>query len=299
MAIRPTNIVQRSLERAKGAGADLLTDASQQAENLRNQIQNKVDNTIQVLSGENPAGAALESASEAFKDIVPKVPLPNMSSMAASAAESNGPIGATENILKSYASYNYIVTLACLTVNEINFPDSTYRARSPQVTVLRSGGGAPGKAMTAFESSEAQLEYFIDEIEMDTVIAPTNQTRTSNATVSSFTVMEPYSMGLFLQTLMIAANKAGHADYLKAPYALIIEFTGYDDDGRLSNSQLGRRVFPISLNKVDFDVNGSGSRYTVRAHPGMKIHYRRLHNHLEQILKLQVIQLLNYYKQVH
>jgi hypothetical protein len=266
MAIRPTNIVQKSLDRVRGAGADLLNDASQQAENLRNQIQNKVDNTIQVLSGENPAGAVLESASEAFKDILPKVPMPNMSAMAAAASESNGPIGATENILKSYASYNYIVTFACLTVNEINFPDSTYRARSPQVTVLRSGGGAPGKAMTAFESSEAQLEYFIDDIEMDTVIAPTTQTRTSNATVSSFTVMEPYSMGLFLQTLMIAANKAGHADYLKAPYALIIEFTGYDDDGRLSNSQLGRRVFPISLNKVDFDVNGSGSRYTVRAH---------------------------------
>lgn len=263
MAIRPTNIVQRSLDRVKGVGSDLLNDASQQAENIRNQIQNKVDNSIQVLTGENPAGALAESASQAFKDLKPKPPTANPVS---AAQQSSGPIGATENILKSYASYNYIVTLACLTVNEINFPDNTYRARSPQVTVLRSGGGAPGKATTAFESSNAQLEYFIDEIEMDTVIAPTTQTRTSNATISSFTVMEPYSMGLFLQTLMIAANNAGHADYLKAPYALIIEFVGYDDDGRVSNSQLGRRVFPISLNKVDFDVSGGGSRYNVRAH---------------------------------
>ena len=263
MAIRPTNIVQRSLDRVKGVGSDLLNDASQQAENIRNQIQNKVDNSIQVLTGENPAGALAESASQAFKDLKPKPPTANPVS---AAQQSSGPIGATENILKSYASYNYIVTLACLTVNEINFPDNTYRARSPEVTVLRSGGGAPGKATTAFESSNAQLEYFIDEIEMDTVIAPTTQTRTSNATISSFTVMEPYSMGLFLQTLMIAANNAGHADYLKAPYALIIEFVGYDDDGRVSNSQLGRRVFPISLNKVDFDVSGGGSRYNVRAH---------------------------------
>ena len=264
MAIRPTNIVQRSLDRAKGFGTDLLNDASQQAENLKNQIQNKVDNSIQVLTGENPVGAAAESVSQAFKDLKPKPPTAFPPGRGPEAA--SGPIGATENILKSYASYNYVVTLACLTVNEINFPDSTYRARSPQVTVLRSGGGAPGKAMTAFESSNAQLEYFIDEIEMDTVIAPTTQTRTSNATISSFTVMEPYSMGLFLQTLMIAANNAGHADYLKAPYALIIEFVGYDDDGRVSNSQLGRRVFPISLNKVDFDVSGGGSRYNIRAH---------------------------------
>ena len=263
MAIRPTNIVQRSLDRVKGVGSDLLNDASQQAENIRNQIQNKVDNSIQVLTGENPAGALTESVSQAFKDLKPKPPTANPVS---AAQQSSGPIGATENILKAYASYNYIVTLACLTVNEINFPNSTYRARSPQVTVLRSGGGAPGKATTAFESSNAQLEYFIDEIEMDTVIAPTTQTRTSNATISSFTVMEPYSMGLFLQTLMIAANNAGHADYLKAPYALIIEFVGYDDDGRVSNSQLGRRVFPISLNKVDFDVTGGGSRYNIRAH---------------------------------
>ena len=270
MAIRPTNIVQRSLERAKGAGADLLNDVSQQAENLRNQAQNAVDNSIQVLTGENPAGAALESVAASFKENATSAtgsyddgPL---RALRQSSAASSGPIGATENILKSYASYNYIVTLACLTVNEINFPDSTYRARSPEVTVLRSGGGAPGKAMTAFESADAQLEYFIDDIEMDTIIAPTTQTRTSNATISSFTVMEPYSMGLFLQTLMIAANNAGHADYLKAPYALIIEFVGYDDDGRVSNSQLGRRVFPISINKVDFDVNGGGSRYNVRAH---------------------------------
>jgi len=266
MAIRPTQIVQRSLERARGVGEGLINDASQQAENLRRQAQGAIDKSIQVLDGANPIGAELEAVAIAFKNQLPQVPSPTMSAMADLAIQSGQPIGATENILKSYASFNYVITLACLTVNELNFPEATYRSRSPQVTVLRSGGGAPGKAMTAFESADAQLEYFIDDLEIDTIISPTTATRTSNATMSSFTVLEPYSMGLFLQTLMIAANKAGHADYLKAPYALILEFIGYDDDGRVSNSRLGRRVFPIKINKVDFDVSSGGSRYNVRAH---------------------------------
>ena len=176
-------------------------------------------------------------------------------------------LGKTANQLKRYATYNYNITLACLTVNEINFPDSTYRISPPQVTVLRSGGGAPGKALTAYESSDAQLEYYIDNLAMNSVIAPTSKTRTSNATVQTFTVHEPYSMGLFLQTLMIAANKAGHADYLKAPYALIIEFKGYDDNGQiLDTGSTTRRIFPIKIAKMDFDVNGSGSSYNIRSH---------------------------------
>lgn len=181
----------------------------------------------------------------------------------------NSVLGATENVLKTFASFNYNITLACLSTNELNFPESTYRnGGTPEVTVLRSGGEGSGttKALIADETSTAKLEYFIDEVEMQAIIAPTTQTRTSNATSFSFKVNEPYSMGLFLQSMMVAALKAGHRDYLKAPYALIIDFKGVGDDGEPhSAGALARRVFPIKLANIDFAANAGGSEYNVSA----------------------------------
>lgn len=252
------------LDRRLGEGPGLLTDGSQQAELIKQQAKDFINNNIKITTlGEEQITEAIESAAQDFAgDAAKQV----VNEMLPDDIQPNSVIGATENILKGFASFNYRVTLACLTVNELNFPDSTYRIKDPQVTVLRSGGGSPGKAQTAYETSEAQLEYFIDEINLDTIIAPTSRTRTSNATVSSFVVTEPYSMGLFMQTLMIAAQNAGHADYLKAPYALIIEFLGYDDSGKAYDAKLARRVFPIKINKLDFDVTAAGSVYNIQAH---------------------------------
>ena len=268
MAIRLTKQLESSLNRARGVGEELLTAAGSTAERALGAMTNALDNSnISVLadnikdSVEKNFQEASQQISEAAQD--PAEALIGLGTTANIAQV----LGKTENQLKAYASYTYNITLACLTVNEVNFPDSTYRAGPPQVTILRSGGGAPNKARTAYESSDAELEYFIDDLEINAVVTPTTRTRTSNATTIGFSVIEPYSMGLFLQTLMIAANKAGHADYLKSPYALIIEFKGYDDFGRIKSvDDTSRRVFPIKISKVDFDVNGSGSRYNIRAY---------------------------------
>lgn len=272
MAIpRATKIVQKSLERAKGVGDSLLSDPSAQAENLVRQGSSALNSGIKVIESFKDSVEDIFSGSTI--DVANKIGLsaPSFEQQAEvitqTALNPNLILGSTDNVLKKYASYNYNITLACLTVNELNFPNTTYRVKAPQVTVLRSGGGASGKALTAYETSNAQLEYYIDELKMNSVMAPTTATRTSNATTFSFVVHEPYSMGLFLQTLMIAALDAGHADYLKAPFALIIDFKGFDDNGNPhSVGALGRRVFPIKINKMDFDVNAGGSVYNISAH---------------------------------
>lgn len=173
------------------------------------------------------------------------------------------------NELRRYSSFNCIFTLACLTPDEINNPESTYRSGPPKITILKSGGGAKGKALTAYETAEKQLEYFIDNVEIESIIAPTTRTRTSNATKIDFEVTEPYSMGLFLQTLMIAAKDAQGpgSDYLKAPYALIIDFIGWTDSDTLESSTVTRRVFPLKFINIEFDVDAGGSKYKVSAIP--------------------------------
>lgn len=171
------------------------------------------------------------------------------------------------NELRNYSTFNSIFTLACLTTDEINNPNETYRVTDPQVTILRSGGGAQGKALTAFETASTQLEYFIDNVEIDTIIAPTSATRTSNATTISFEVTEPYSMGLFLQTLQLAAKNAqgSASDYLKAPYALILEFIGYTGTDTVASNTVTRRVLPIKFSSIEFDVDAGGSKYRISA----------------------------------
>ena len=269
MAFRPTKIAQQSLDFVRGRGEQLLNDAVQQTD-LKN-IANRVTGGIQVVD------KFLSGATEDLAAAIPAVAGVTKSTQQAIAdlAQSITPsssLGRTENQLKPYASYNYNITLACLTVNEINFPDSTYRVGPPQVSVLRSGGGAPNKAKTAYESDGAQLEYFIDDLEIEGIIAPTSRTQSTNATALSFVIHEPYSMGLFMQTLMVAALQAGHKDYLKAPYALIIEFKGWDDNGNpLDTGAQTRRVFPIDINTLDFDVTSGGSMYRVTATPWNEI----------------------------
>jgi hypothetical protein len=173
------------------------------------------------------------------------------------------------NELRQYSSFNYIFTLACLTPSEINNPDLTYRKNPPAVQVLRSGGGAQGKALTAYETSSKQLEYFIDDVEIESIIVPTNATRVSNATSINFKVYEPYSMGLFLQSLQVAAKAAlgSTASYNRACFALIVEFIGYDDNGDIVASNRTRRVYPFKIVTAEFEVTDGGSVYSVTGVP--------------------------------
>ena len=74
---------------------------------------------------------------------------------------------------------------------------------------------------------------------------------------------EPYSLGLFLQTLALAANKAGFSNYTQAPFLLTVSFKGFKDDG--SYEEVSRKNFVIQIATVTFTADGSGSVYDIRA----------------------------------
>jgi hypothetical protein len=176
------------------------------------------------------------------------------------------------NPLNRFASYNYVYTIGCLTNDELNNPDSTYRIKDPQNVLLKTGGtsGVKGMARTAYEQNGIKLEYFIDNLEIQTFIAPNPKSRNTQATSFQFEVHEPYSMGLFLQTLQLCSLKAGHDNYLQAPYVLIIEFKGWDSNGDpvYPDSSLGmRKVMPFKWTNAGFSVEASGSVYSVKGVP--------------------------------
>jgi len=171
------------------------------------------------------------------------------------------------NSLRDFASYNYIFTLGVLTNFEVNFPDLTYRKRDPWITVLRSGGGLGNSKATTIYEKQGRIEYFIDDVVIDSIVGLNPKTKQSNATRIDFKVNEPYSMGLFLQTMQVAAAQAGYSNYLEAPFLLAVDFVGWDDEGRQIKKPNLRRIFPFMLAGVDFQVTEGGSLYEVAAIP--------------------------------
>ena len=177
-----------------------------------------------------------------------------------------GAIGKQENMLNPFSSYNYVFTLGCLTDFELNFPDQTYRYNDPLITIIKSGGGSPLRGSRTIYEINGKTEYFIDDVEIETMIAPNSKTRGSNAVSINFKVQEPYSMGLFLQALQIAALSAGHKNYIQAPFCLSIEFKGHAGNRPVSIPN-SRRIFPLKLTNVEFEVTEGGSQYAVEAIP--------------------------------
>jgi hypothetical protein len=170
------------------------------------------------------------------------------------------------NPLEQFTSFNYVFTLGCLTAQELSFPDVTYRRRDPSIVILRSGGGPTPGSATLYEA-KGKIEYFIDDVEIATIVAGNDGTRSTNATSISFKVTEPYSMGLFLQALQVSAIRAGYPTYIDAPYLLTVEFKGYNDAGQFIHASNLRRMFPLKLVNIEFDVTESGSVYSVTAIP--------------------------------
>jgi len=174
-----------------------------------------------------------------------------------------------ENKLSKFASYNYIFTFGPLTNTELNFPDATYRKNGPSIILIRSGGTGDKQVQHFYDKQHGvRTEYFIDEVEIETLIAPNPKTKQTNATSINFQVIEPYSMGLFLKSLQTAAMQVNpNSNYIEVPFLLTVEFIGWDDEGRYTTIPQTKRMFPLKLASVSFSVTESGSVYDVSAIP--------------------------------
>lgn len=169
------------------------------------------------------------------------------------------------NELEKFASMNYIITLSCLNVIEHNLPDFTYRLYGPLNVICRSGGAAD-KTKTFYEVG-GKTEYYIDDLEIISVLSMTPAGKQSLPAEFTFKIFEPYSMGMFMQNLQTAALLGGHKNYLEAPFMLTVEFKGWDDRGRQVSVPKSKRMFPIKLADVTFTVDAGGSNYECVAIP--------------------------------
>lgn len=207
--------------------------------------------------------------------------------------------GIVPNPLGNFASINHLWTMAVLTPKQFNNPNLyrnavglSFANQSYDVssTVDVNVTGPGGKSMTFKDTRTASLqssivfssagrgdaervntrygkpEYFVDNFQMTSIIAATPRTGNQNAINFTFDVMEPFSMGLFLQSLQNAAIKAGYSNYLDSPFLLKLDIIGFDENSKIKKT-IKPKFFILKLKKVTFSVDETGSKYAVEAYP--------------------------------
>lgn len=174
------------------------------------------------------------------------------------------------NVLNNYASYNYIWTMSVLDATSCNFPDETYKKGQLGQIILKTGSGdSENRVNTAY----GKFDFYIDNVNIRGIIGLDKDTGNSNATGFSWKIVEPYSMGLFFQSLQVAAKKAGYENYLDVPILLTLEFKGHLNSvyqgipGDGLTIEKTTKHFPLKLSRVEMKVTGRGAEYDCSGYP--------------------------------
>jgi hypothetical protein len=174
-------------------------------------------------------------------------------------------VSITPNPLELFASYTPLWTLACLEAEQYNKPESYRNSPADLKHIVLSSAGR-------FEQNRVQTtsgtpEFFINNFTMKATVGANQKTGNSNAFNFEWDIYEPYSMGLLLQSLQIAAKNAKFVNYLNdAVFVMRLDFQGYDELGR-NYSVIKPKFFALKITKVTFQVNEGGSTYKMIAVP--------------------------------
>ena len=173
------------------------------------------------------------------------------------------------NPLHDYASYNYVFTIAALTLEEVNFPEVLLKTK-PKYPVAQSSGKQGPEVLNYLKNINLNLEYFVEDVEIESIVSPSKKNKHTQFTNMRFVVREPFSIGLFLQTLNAQAARAGAnpaVNYTHAPYGLIVDFVGVDANGKPFNNPELRKVIPFYFKKASFSAGLQGSYYECEGVP--------------------------------
>jgi hypothetical protein len=188
-------------------------------------------------------------------------------------------MSAIPNPLGKFATYNNLWTLYC--TKPADFNSGAYRDVMENVILSSAGRFDELRVPTLY----GRPEYFIDDIEIESMIVPTGAAGNAAQTLIKFKVFEPYSMGLFLQSMQAAARLAEYSSYLDdAAYILKLEIQGQTAYSEFET--LGPWYFGLRLAKITFTTNESGSTYDVETIPYGNAGFNSTVNTLQSDMKL-------------
>jgi hypothetical protein len=207
------------------------------------------------------------------------------------------------NQLNQFASYTPLFTLSALSQADLENTKTLLNSK-PHDIIIKSGGIADGNLSSHNESSQNARErgrdpsndfnktldqnprmaaklgkssrtfkrdrdlYFTD-VTMNSIPGLNEKRRLTSVTQIKMTIVEPAGISLFERMRAAAANNE-YLDHLDAPYLLTVEFTGFNEYGKLAPAEQRKhmkRLIPIKMTDVQVEVNNAGSVYTATAIP--------------------------------
>ena len=169
--------------------------------------------------------------------------------------------GILPNPLSEFSLFNYKLTLGAYPAASL----SSVIVPTQMVKVVESGNG-PDSRVTI---DGGDWDFYFGDVEIESLIGYSRISKGTNVTNISFDIVEPYSIGLFLQALQVATLEADPTagNYANGAFVLMVEFVGYDDDGSPITIDNTTRYIALRLTNVEIDVDTKGSRYKVSAIP--------------------------------
>ena len=166
------------------------------------------------------------------------------------------------NILSSYASYDYVISLSALTKQDLNYPDTSYKKGKLLPLICKSGSADPNNRVA---TSYGKFDFYIDQLSFESIIGM-NTAKATNVSTIQFDVFEPYSVGTFFLSLQTASIQAGNLNWRDAPFLLTIEFRGNTETGQIKNIPFTARHIPIKFTTIGMKASEKGCKYSVMAY---------------------------------
>jgi hypothetical protein len=122
------------------------------------------------------------------------------------------------------------------------------------------------------KNSPGRFDMFIDNVEIETLMAFSKEGGSTMPTTIKFKINEPYSINGFIEALHVSAVAAGYPSYAEASYLLKMDFVGYPDDDVRSFKgptviENSTRYFPIKFTGIEVEVGEKGTTYRCSAIP--------------------------------
>ena len=194
------------------------------------------------------------------------------------------------NVLDQYASYTYGISWYLLTPQQFN-QMSTPNFNSGSWSLLMQSGGAPIAKRNQFFPND----YYLDDLEIETVLMGKGTNMSTNGMEIKFKVVEPNGITLIdnlykavvaaYKNSVVSANQTNFIpNYGSAQYCLTIEFYGYDSNGKLvapatgqytTNGQVSnastqaviKKYYPFIIQNITFRTVSNAIEYNVVASP--------------------------------
>jgi hypothetical protein len=199
------------------------------------------------------------------------------------------------NVLDEYASYTYAISWYLLTPDQYNeMITSQKRNCAGWQLLMQSGGAATTSTNQAvgIRNKFFNLDYYLDDLEIDSVIPLKGTGAANTATDIKFKVTEPNGISLIenlykaVSTLYKQTNVAKTPNYPMAQYCLVVRFYGYNDAGQLiqvgkttnpggtsgplistDNRAVVEKFYPFVISNITFKVTNRLIEYAVHAKP--------------------------------